>query len=221
MPQLSETPYLHDGAEVVGSTLGRYVEIGAGARITECVFGDYSYTDRYADIAYSTLGKFVNVAAFVRINPGEHPYQRASLHHFMYRSQYYWADEKDEEAIFNWRRSRGAVIGHDTWIGHGSVIMKGVTVGDGAIIGSLSVVTKDVPPYAIVAGKPAQFIKWRHPKTIGRRLQMLAWWNWDHEALRRALTDFRTLSAEAFLDRYEGGNDRMRSDAEPAPQIVA
>ncbi|MGE0237226.1 MAG: hypothetical protein AB7F09_22705 [Parvibaculaceae bacterium] len=203
MPRLSETPYLHDGAVVVGSTLGRYVEIGAGARITESIFGDYSYTDRCADIAYSTLGKFVNVAAFVRINPGEHPYQRASLHHFMYRSEYYWPDEKDEAAIFDWRRSRGAVIGHDTWLGHGSMIMKGVTIGDGAIVGSLSVVTKDVPPYAIVAGSPAQFIKWRHPEAVGRRLRALAWWDWDHATLRKALKDFRSLSVEAFLDCYE------------------
>jgi hypothetical protein len=73
MPRLSETPYLHDGAIVVGSTLGRYVEIGAQARITESIFGDYSYTDRYADIAYSTLGKFANIAAFVRINPANIP----------------------------------------------------------------------------------------------------------------------------------------------------
>ncbi|MFZ5674217.1 MAG: chloramphenicol acetyltransferase [Pseudomonadota bacterium] len=203
MPQLSEKPYLHEGAVVTGSTLGRYVEIGAGARIVESSFGDYSYTDRYADIAYSTLGKFANVAAFVRLNPSEHPYQRASLHHFMYRSEYYWPEEPGEKALFDWRRSRPVMLGHDTWIGHGSVIMKGVTVGDGAIVGSLSVVTKDVPPYAIVAGKPAQLLKWRHPHDIADRLRALAWWDWDHETLRRALPDFRTLSAEAFLERYE------------------
>ncbi|MGE0147309.1 MAG: hypothetical protein AB7R87_07985 [Parvibaculaceae bacterium] len=204
MPRLSETPYLHDGAAVVGSTLGRYVEIGMGARVTESTLGDYSYTDRYADIAYSILGKFVNVAAFARINPGEHPYRRASLHHFMYRSEYYWPEEENEEAVFHWRRSRGAVIGHDTWLGHGSVIMTGVTVGDGAIVGSLSVVTRDVAPYAIVAGAPARFIKWRHPEAIARRLREFAWWDWDHAALRRALKDFRALPVEAFLERYEG-----------------
>ncbi len=206
MPQLSESPFLHDGAIITGSTLGRYVEIGAGARIVESVFGDYSYTDRYADIAYSTLGKFANVAAFVRINPSEHPYQRASLHHFMYRSEYYWPEEESEKAIFDWRRSRGVMVGHDTWIGHGAVIMKGVSIGHGAIVGSLSVVTKDVPPYAIVAGKPAQLIKWRHPQDIASRLQALAWWDWDHATLRRALPDFRALSVEAFLERYETRN---------------
>ena len=61
-------------------------------------------------------------------------------------------------------------VGHDSWIGHGAVIMKGVTVGNGAIIGAQSVVTKDVPPYAVVAGAPARLVKWRHPRAVAERL---------------------------------------------------
>ena len=205
VPHLSATPYLHPGADVRASSLGRYVEIGEGSRIVESSLGDYSYTDRYADIAYSTLGKFVNVAAFTRINPSEHPYQRASLHHFMYRSSYYWPGEPDEAEIFDWRRSRPAIIGHDTWIGHGAIIMKGVTIGDGAIVASHSVVTKDVAPYTIVGGIPAIFLKRRHPEAIAERLQELAWWDWNHDTLHHALPDFRALSAEAFLEKYEYG----------------
>jgi carbonic anhydrase/acetyltransferase-like protein (isoleucine patch superfamily) len=94
-------------------------------------------------------------------------------------------------------------VGHDTRIGHGAIIMKGVTVGNGAIIGAQSVVTKDVAPYAVVAGAPARFIKWRHPRDIADRLQALAWWDWTHEEIGAALPDFRSLSAEAFLERYE------------------
>lgn len=93
-------------------------------------------------------------------------------------------------------------IGHDSWIGHGAVIQKGVIIGDGAIIGSLAVVTKNVAPYAIVGGAPARFLKWRHPQPVVERLRALAWWDWDHERLRRALKDFRALSAEAFLEKY-------------------
>jgi phosphonate metabolism protein (transferase hexapeptide repeat family) len=203
MPQLGSEPFLHPCAVVRNCALGSYVEVGEGTLLLESVLGDYSYTARYADIAYSVLGKFVNVAAFTRLNPGEHPYHRASLHHFMYRSSYYWPDERDEAAVFDWRRSRPVRVGHDSWIGHGAVIMKGVTVGNGAIIGASSVVTKDVPPYAVVAGAPARLVKWRHPRSIAERLEALAWWDWTHEELRLALPDFRALSAEAFLEKYE------------------
>lgn len=199
---LSKSPFLHPNTNIKCCQLGHFVEIGEGTRILESTLGDYSYTDRYADIAYSTLGKFVNVAAFSRINPSEHPYQRASLHHFMYRSSYYWENEPDEDAIFAWRRSRPVTVGHDTWIGHGAIIMKGVTIGDGAVIASHSVVTKDVPPYAIVGGVPAKFMKWRHPEKIAQRLINLAWWDWDHEILRLALPDFRAMNVEAFLEKY-------------------
>ena len=204
MPHLGREPFLHPGAAVRRCKLGAYVEIGEGTQLLESELGDYSYTARYADIAYSVLGKFVNVAAFTRLNPGEHPYHRASLHHFMYRSSYYWPDEHDEEAVFDWRRSRPVRVGHDSWIGHGAVIMKGVKVGNGAIIAAMAVVTKDVPPYAAVAGMPAKVVKWRHPRAIAERLEALAWRDWPHEQLRLALPDFRALSAEAFLEKYEG-----------------
>jgi len=65
------------------------------------------------------------------------------------------------------------------------------------------VVTKDVPPYAVVAGAPARHIKWRHPRDVADRLEALAWWDWTHEEIRTALPDFRALSAEAFLEKYE------------------
>ncbi len=208
MPTLSQEPYLHPGADVRGCTLGHYVEIGEGSRILESRLGDYSYTDRYADIAYASLGKFMNVAAFTRINPSEHPYHRASLHHFMYRSSYYWPGEPDEAALFDWRRSRPVTIGHDTWIGHGAIIMKGVKIGDGAIIASHSVVTKDVAAYCVAGGVPARFMKLRHPEAVAERLRALAWWDWSHDMLRQALPDFRALSAEAFLDKYEDVEQR-------------
>ena len=95
------------------------------------------------------------------------------------------------------------MVGHDTWIGHGVTILPGVTIGDGAVVGSGAVVTKDVEPYTIVAGVPAKFMRRRFEPQIAARMQALAWWDWDHASLRAALDDFRNLSAEAFLKRYE------------------
>jgi virginiamycin A acetyltransferase len=76
-------------------------------------------------------------------------------------------------------------IGNDVWIGHKAVIMAGVKIGDGAIIGAYSIVTKDVEPYAIVGGNPAREIKKRFPEEVIRELLRIQWWNWDREKLTR------------------------------------
>ena len=80
----------------------------------------------------------------------------------------------------------------------------------GAIIAAKAVVTKDVPLYGVVAGAPAKLIKWRHPRAIADRLQALAWWDWTHAQLKQALPDFRALSAEAFLEKYEKADAVMQ-----------
>ena len=91
-----------------------------------------------------------------------------------------------------------------TWLGHGSTILPGVTVGDGAAVGAGAVVSKDVAPYTIVGGVPAKPIRERFARRTAERYQALAWWDWDHARLRAALGDFRNLSAEAFLDKHGG-----------------
>jgi hypothetical protein len=80
--------------------------------------------------------------------------------------------------------------------------MPGVTIGDGAVVGSSAVVTKDLTPYTIVAGVPAKIIKRRHPEALAERLTALAWWDWSHEKLGETLPDMRALSAEAFVEKY-------------------
>ncbi|BDZ51431.1 acetyltransferase [Frondihabitans sucicola] len=181
------------------TVLGRFTEVGASTRLLGVELGDYSYCDRYCDFANTTVGKFSNIASAVRIGATDHPLDRASLHHFLYRSAKYWDDAEDDHAFFERRRARRTTIGHDTWIGHGAQIKPGVTVGNGAVVASGAVVTKDVPPYAIVAGVPARVIRLRQTPEIAARLEALAWWDWDHETLRARLDDFRTLDAEEFL----------------------
>jgi hypothetical protein len=76
-------------------------------------------------------------------------------------------------------QKRPPVIGNDVWIGADVTLMAGITVGDGAILATGSVVTRDVEPYAIVGGAPAKWIRWRHPPEIAAALQELAWWRYS------------------------------------------
>jgi phosphonate metabolism protein (transferase hexapeptide repeat family) len=205
MPKLNaETPLINPDCQITNSTFGAFCEVGRFTRLMNTAFQDYSYCDQFCDITNTTVGKFANIAAMCRIGPTDHPMANASLHHFLYRSSYYWDDTPDDDAFFTARHARRTVIGPDTWIGHGVIIKPDVTIGAGAVIASGAVVTKDVPHYMIMAGLPATPLRPRFSQTIADRMQALAWWDWSHETLRTALPDFRALPAEAFLEKYNG-----------------
>ena len=190
-------------AAVQDCTLGRYTEVGARTKLLEVELDDYSYVVNDSEIAYTRFGKFCSVAAMTRINPGNHPMERASQSHFTYRASAYFPGERDDSDFFAWRRSHSVKIGNDVWIGHGAIVLPGRSIGDGAVVAAGAVVTKDVAPYAIVAGNPARLVRPRFPATVAQRMQALKWWDWPHDRLHQALPDFRKLSAEAFLGKYE------------------
>ncbi len=95
-----------------------------------------------------------------------------------------------------WDQKGDIVIGNDVWIGYEAVIMAGVRIGDGAIIGTRAVVTKDVPPYAIVGGVPARTIRNRFDDSVIEALQKIKWWDWDCETIRRNLSAIRAADLE-------------------------
>ena len=205
MPRLSATePLIHPGCTVNNSTFGAWCEVGPGSRILNASFGYYAYCDQNADIANTTVGKFANIAAMTRIGPTDHPMAKAAQHHFLYRSELYWDDAPDDPAFFAARAARRSTLGPDCWIGHGAIIRPEVTIGAGAVVAAGAVVTRDVAPFMIVAGIPATPLRERFPAAIANRLLALSWWDWPHDRLRGALADFRALTAETFLDRYEG-----------------
>jgi phosphonate metabolism protein (transferase hexapeptide repeat family) len=204
-PRLSsDGAVIHPGCLVVNSTFEAWTEVGEGSRVLNSTFEAYAYCDRLSDIANTTVGRFANIAAMTRIGPTDHPMANASLHHFLYRSTYYWDDIPDDADFMAQRASRRTVLGPDCWLGHGVIVKPEVTIGAGAVIASGAVVTKDVAPYMIMAGIPAQPLRPRFAPVIVDRLMALAWWNWTHERLRAALLDFRSLPAEEFLEKYQG-----------------
>lgn len=92
-----------------------------------------------------------------------------------------------EDIAAAWDNHGDIVVGNDVWIGYEAVILAGVTIGDGAIIGSRAVVTKDVPPYTIVGGLPAKPIRRRYDEETAARLEKLRWWDWLEAQVRRAI----------------------------------
>ena len=200
---LEKKAIIHADCEINGSKFGKYTEVGFGSIILNSSFGDYSYCTRYCDIANTEIKKFSNIASFVRIGPTDHPMEKASLHHFLYRSNDYWDEKKIDEQFFEKRFSRKTIIGHDTWIGHGAIIKPEIVIGDGAIVGAGSVVTKNVEDYTIVAGNPAKTIRRRFSEKVAIQLSGIQWWNWSHKKLGSALDDFRNLSIEDFIEKYK------------------
>jgi len=148
--------------------------------------GDRLRIGRYCAIATG--------ATFV-MNGGNH--RTAGISTFPFPIFEPWRGKWDGEFDFPTRGD--TVIGNDVWIGHDALVMPGVTVGDGAIIATRSVVTRDVPPYAIVGGNPAQVIRTRFDEATVERLLAIAWWDWPPERVTEAIE----LISQADVDALE------------------
>lgn len=177
------------------------------------IVGDYTYYDDPVDVHRFEenvlyhfdfigdkliIGKFCQIATKVRfiMNGGNHPLGGFSSFPFVI-FQSYWP-----EVPFTPNRKKDTVIGNDVWIGYHATIMPGVTIGDGAIIGTESVVTKDVGPYEIVGGNPARVIRKRFDDETIDFLLHLQWWNWPIERIREQVLAIMTgdkLNLESLL----------------------
>jgi virginiamycin A acetyltransferase len=137
------------------------------------------------------IGKFCSIAhgAEFILNGGNHQTSALSTYPF----EIFGGDWAGSMEGRQYPHKGDIVIGNDVWIGYRAVIMPGVSVGDGAIIAACAVVTKDVPPYAIVGGNPAQIIRKRFSEEQIARLQELKWWDWPLEEITRRVKE---LSAE-------------------------
>lgn len=133
------------------------------------------------------IGKFCSVACGAKFlfTSANHTMKSLSTYPFPIFFEEWGLDGKD---ISNaWDNKGDIVIGNDVWIGYEAVILSGVTIGDGAIIGTRAVVTKDVPPYTIVGGVPAKPIRKRFDEKTIKKLEEISWWNWDDEKIRQSI----------------------------------
>ena len=133
------------------------------------------------------IGKFCSIACGAKFifNCANHTLKSLSTYTFPLFFEEW--DLPKSDVVSAWDNKGDIVIGNDVWIGYDGIIMAGVTIGDGAIIGTRAVVTKDVEPYSIVGGVPAKEIRKRFSTDIIARLQELQWWNWDADIIRNSI----------------------------------
>lgn len=159
------------------------------ARLKSVVAGDYTRIGLNVAVTHTTIGKFTAIARNCLINVGRHPVNRISPHSIFY-GRHGWKYHPEWSCPVNFEEYPRVTIGNDVWIGINCIVMGGVEIGDGAIIAAGSVVTRDVPPYAIVGGVPAKVIKYRFPQEMIDRLERIAWWNLPDEEITRKLEFF-------------------------------
>lgn len=163
---VAEMPvFLHRNSKIDGPVyLGAYTYLGEG-----CLFGA------------ARLGRYCSVGPNVTIGLGVHEVGFVSTHPFFFGSKNGF-DIPDGIGIprdFSQQKYRASVIGNDVWIGANAIIMRGVTIGDGAVIAAGAIVTKDVKPYEIVGGSPARKIRDRFSPDIVQKMLEINWWQFD------------------------------------------
>jgi acetyltransferase-like isoleucine patch superfamily enzyme len=168
--------------------------------------GDYSYVDGQIDVTFSdeanlSIGKFCSIAQKCKIILGGN-HRNDWISTYPFPAEGLFPDSPD---IPGYRGSKGDItIGNDVWIGAGVTILSGVTIGDGAIIGAGSVVVKNVPPYALAAGNPARFKKFRFDQETIARLLELEWWNWPEPTIREAIPLLMSDDIEGLFEFAKG-----------------
>ena len=131
------------------------------------------------------IGKFCSIACGAKFmfTSGNHSMKSLSNYTFPIFFDKWELDAKNIRDA--WDNKGDTVIGNDVWIGYEAVIMSGVKIGDGAIIGTRALVTKDIPPYTIVGGVPAKMIRKRFDDETIEKLERIRWWDWDYEKIKR------------------------------------
>ena len=124
-----------------------------------------------------TIGNFCSIARNVSIQEYNHKIDTTSTYHIH-------ANVLNESIMKDLYSNGPITIGHDVWIGAGAVILSGISIGNGAVIGANALISKDVPPYAIVGGNPAQVIRYRFDETKRNKLETLQWWNWTSDEIK-------------------------------------
>ena len=171
------------------SKVSSKAKVWGGCKVFHSTIGDYSYLGQNSRLIYAHVGKFCSIGGNCAIGMGSHSIKNISTSPIFTAKKnaigVSWSHENTFEEY------KLIEIGNDVWIGQRVMMMGGVHVGHGAVIGAGAVVTKDVPPYAIVAGVPAKLIRYRFPQEQIDALLANPWWNYPDKKLRERIKLFQ------------------------------
>jgi virginiamycin A acetyltransferase len=155
--------------------------------------GRYSYgftQFQYPWINLESIGSYCSIAKNVSITGWNHPYTYITTSPVAYHPTRGFVEKEELEPSF-YEKNKKVVIGNDVWIGDNVTILPSVKIGNGAVVGAGSVVTKDVPDYTIVVGIPAKVVKYRFTEKEIEILNRIKWWQWSHEKVKENIVLFR------------------------------
>lgn len=151
-------------------------------------FGSYGGCFNYKNINKNVkIGKYCSFAKDIYYFNANHPIEKFTTHPIIYNKIFKMVNS---EKIYR----NNLNIGNDVWVGQNSIILSNVrNIGNGAIIAAGSVVTKNIPPYAVVAGVPAKIIKYRFDEKTIQKLEEIKWWDWDEDKIKLAIKNFNDV----------------------------
>lgn len=152
-----------------------------------------------------SIGRFCSIAPDVSVPGMHHPLEWVSTNPFLYRTDRGMIRRRPRMPEGNDERNDLIEIGHDVWIAERATILRPCVLGHGCVVAAGALVTKDVPPYAIVAGVPARVLRYRLPEDLIPRMLEIAWWDWDLEKIRLHADDFYDPAAFVAKHHPSGG----------------
>lgn len=170
------------------STFTKFSEIRRFAKLNHSHIGKYTRINAHCHLARVTVGNFTAIGMNSIMGLGRHPLNYASTQSIFYKKNNM---KNDWVKPIDFIEGLPINIGNDVWIGRQCTVMDGVNIGDGAVIATGAIVTKDIPPYAIAAGIPAKIIKYRFSEEIIERLLEIKWWHFNDNEIQDNLEFFR------------------------------
>lgn len=183
-------------ATVVESKVDKTAKIEKNTNVRYSEIGKYTYVSARTSVIYAQIGNFCSIAAGVAIGGGGHDIEGVSSSPLFNKGCNIFGKNFGNKSFQPFKSTE---IGHDVWIGNRAIVLQGIKIGNGAVIGAGSVVTKDVEPYDIVAGNPARVIRKRFDSNVIEKLEESQWWYFDDDKLSQYGNYF--VSPDYFINK--------------------